>query len=125
MMRVGQIAKVGLVLGVLGVLVAAVPASAATYDQTLYYDGLSRGTATYDSSTKKFTVRDTRADGFGVEVEWSYHGEAGVYRCYVGTGSGTSKSCSVASGKTLYWRMWTKDNGTYYSPPTSLYTHSS
>jgi hypothetical protein len=38
------------------------------------WNGATRGSVAYNSSTNTFTVRDLYSDGFGVDVEWSYTG---------------------------------------------------
>ncbi len=110
-------------LAVLCVVSFAAPAQAAVYDQVLTNGGLERGTAQYSTSTKQFKVKDTRYDGYGVEVQWSYKGEIGVHKCKNNTGVGTTKTCTVSSGKTILWRMWLFKDGLYYPPPTAVYTH--
>ncbi|WP_136040500.1 MULTISPECIES: hypothetical protein [unclassified Microbacterium] len=95
--------------------VLSAEAASANTSQTFNFNGSSAASANYDTSANRFQVKDLKADGYGVTVEYSFTGISGVR--YVsnsgGSNSTTTSYIAIPKGATqINWRITLKNGAT-------------
>lgn len=105
-----------LVVGLIGIVSAtsliasAQPAAAYSYSaRDVYYKNVLRGYGKFQPHGEIITVKDLKADGLGVWVEYEYYKDNRLEDAYCinQTGNGTTKTCnlSIAEGTRVSLRV--------------------
>jgi len=105
-------ALVGLVSA--AALIATSPPAEAYTARNVWYKDVLRGNGRFEPKGEIITVKDLKADGLGVWVEYEYYGPGYVFEdayCINTSGNGTTKTCnlSIPEGTLVSLRVLSMD----------------